>query len=75
MFLYTVANGIYKFSDDRQFIPLDSLHLPNPNSIIIDRRGNYWIGTYNTGLLHYDPKKRKMECFDTSSGLVDNSLL
>ena len=74
MFLYTVANGIYKFSDDRQFIPLDSLHLPNPNSIIIDRRGNYWIGTYNTGLLHYDPKKRKMECFDTSSGLVDNSL-
>ena len=49
MILYTVANGIYKFGEDQQFIPLDSLYLPNPNSLIIDRNNTYWIGTYNTG--------------------------
>ena len=74
MILYTVANGIYKFGQDQQFIPLDSLYLPNPNSLIIDRNNTYWIGTYNTGLVHYDPHTQRMERFDTSSGLVDNSL-
>ena len=74
MILYTVANGLYKFGEDQQFIPLDSLYLPNPNSLIIDRNNTYWIGTYNTGLVHYDPRAQRMERFDTSSGLVDNSL-
>ena len=74
MILYTVANGIYKFGEDQQFIPLDSLYLPNPNSLIIDRNNTYWIGTYNTGLVHYDPRTQWLERFDLSSGLIDNSL-
>lgn len=74
MILYTVNNGLYKFGEDQQFIPLDSLYLPNPNSLTIDRNNTYWIGTYNTGLVHYDPYTQRMERFDTSSGLIDNSL-
>lgn len=74
MILYTLSNGIYEFGKDQQFIPLDSLYLPNPNSIIVDHENNYWIGTYNTGLLHYDPETQEKEWFDTSTGLVENNL-
>lgn len=74
MFLFTLTHGIYKFGVDQQFVPIDNLHLPNPNSIIIDRKGDYWIGTYNTGLIHYDPRTKKSERFDTSMGLIDNNI-
>lgn len=74
MFLFTIANGIYEFGNDQQFIPLDGLELPNPNSIHIDKDNTYWIGTYNTGLVHYTPQRQEIELFDSSSGLIDNNM-
>lgn len=74
MFLFTIANGIYEFGNDQQFIPLDGLELPNPNSIHIDKDNAYWIGTYNTGLIHYIPREDVTEQFDSSSGLIDNNM-
>ena len=55
MILYTVANGIYKFGEPTVH-PVGFSLLPNPISLIIDRNNTYWIGTYNTGLVHYDPR-------------------
>ena len=74
MFLFTLANGIYKFGDDQQFTPIDSLHLSNPNSIIVDRHANYWIGTYNAGLIHYNPSSREISRLNTSTGLTENNI-
>lgn len=74
MFLFTIANGIYKFGNDQQFIPLDNLFLSNPNTITVDRNGIYWIGTYNTGLIRYNPSTQEEKRFDTSSGLIDNNI-
>lgn len=73
MFLYTISHGIYEFGDDRQFIPLD-ISVSNPNCIHIDRHNAYWIGTYNAGLIHYDPKTQHLQQFDNSSGLIDNNM-
>lgn len=73
MFLYTISNGIYEFGDDQQFIPID-IPLSSPNCIHIDQHNAYWIGTYNTGLVHYDPKTRNIQQYDNSSGLIDNNM-
>lgn len=74
MFLFTLENGIYKFGDDQQFTPIDSLHLSSSNSIVVDSKSNYWIGTYNSGLVHYNPFSREIECLDTSRGLTENNI-
>lgn len=74
MFLFTIANGIYKFGEDQQFIPLDNLLLSNPNTIAMNKDSIYWIGTYNTGLIRYNPATQEMTQFDTSSGLIDNNI-
>lgn len=74
MFLFTLENGIYKFGEDKQFVPLDSVYLPNPNSILIDRDKNYWFGTYNAGVIFHNLKTKETKRFDTSNGLTDNNI-
>lgn len=74
MILFTISNGIYKFGDDQQFIPLDSLFVANPNTITVDPKGTYWIGTYNTGLIKYIPQTHEIKRFDTTSGLIENNI-
>lgn len=74
MFLFTIANGIYKFGNDQQFIPLNDLFVSNPNTITLGQDGTYWIGTYNTGLIKYNPKTHETKRFNTSSGLIDDNI-
>lgn len=73
MFLFTISNGVYVFGDDQQFIPLHGSVL-SPNSIHVDRKNGYWIGTYNNGLYHHKPETGYLQQYDTSSGLIDNNI-
>ena len=41
--------------------------------ILVDRRGNTWVGKYNGGLYRYDPKKDDSDMFDlVKTGLASN---
>ncbi len=41
-------------------------------SFLEDSRGNFWFGTYNDGLYHYDTDSEELEFFNTRNGLAHN---
>lgn len=73
MFLYTMYNGIYELGKDQQFKPLQ-ISTINPNSIHIDHQSNYWIGTFNNGLIYYNAQTKSAVQYDNTSGLTDNNI-
>lgn len=73
MFLYTQQHGVYEYGKDQQVIPFNNIPA-EPSYIYIDQKNDYWIGTFDSGLYHYDKKGSIVEHYNIHNGLIESQI-
>lgn len=89
LFIHTISRGIYEVDEGGEYIHLphwdvtdisevDKPHytagVSNVNCMCVAPDGSLWLGTYNFGLLHYDPVTGETESYYRNVGLVDGNI-
>lgn len=78
---FATSVGIRKF-DGREWTVYDTSNSPLPhnsiNTVLVDRKGNVWAGSWYHGVVHFDPNVQGEPAWTVttkSDGLVDNYVL
>jgi ligand-binding sensor domain-containing protein len=70
---FAASDGVFRF-DGKSFTKITGQLISKPFfSVLEDRKGNFWFGTYGSGFYYYDGKSFKN--FTTREGLVNNSVM
>lgn len=72
IYIISRQNKLYEWDGDQHsFSPIyQPVH--NLDCFTDDRNGNLWIGSFNEGLVCYNPSTQEKLSWDTSNGLPDN---
>ncbi len=76
VFVNTVRAGLYECFPDRDFVPvLLGGDVSGINSLVTTGDGTMWMGTFNQGLVHFNPADGKVDMYNIETGLSSNSIL
>lgn len=75
VFVNTLREGLYECLDDRDFMPVVlGGGVTGINSLVTAEDGTMWMGSFNQGLIHYNPADGSIRRFNLSTGLSSNSI-
>lgn len=75
VFVNTVRDGLYECFPDREFIPVTlGGGVSGINSLVTSGDGTMWMGSFNQGLIHFNPASGDIRRFNLSTGLSSNSI-
>lgn len=70
---FATSDGVFRF-DGKSYTKVSSQLVSEPFfSVFEDRKGNFWFGTYGSGIFYYDGKS--FQNFTTKEGLAHNSVM
>lgn len=72
-FLFSVSRGVYEYTGE-EFILRSNGNMRNIHTVLVGSDGTLWYGTYNLGLVRYDPQSGESTFITTDDGLVDNTI-
>ena len=73
VFIYTLSGTVYECTTEG-LRTMDTAEIKGLSYILTAKDGTVWLGTYNSGLVHYDPNTSKIERFDKTNGLIDGNI-
>ena len=75
VFVNTLREGLYECLDDRDFIPVQlGGGVSGINSLVTAGDGTMWMGSFNQGLIHFNPADGNTRRYNLSTGLSSNSI-
>lgn len=73
-FLLPLEGGIIEWFPNGRFQKYDHEMLKNIRTVTAAQDGSLWVGTFNNGVLHYDPSGDVSDRFGISDGLLDSGI-
>ncbi len=73
-YLLSYDQGLFEIDQMGRTTPVFR-SIKNPSCLFVDRDGNTWVGSFNSGLACFSSDGRLARRFDTSDGLPDNSVM
>lgn len=73
VYVSTVRNGIFQCSQEGME-PVDLGGVASVNSLMTSTDGTVWMGSFNEGLIHFNPSNGSVQRFNISTGLSSNSV-
>ena len=70
VFLFTVNDRLHEILPDRSYRPLGDGIMASTDCFSIGKDGTIWCGTYNDGIIRYEPGTGQTEHFSSASGMV-----
>lgn len=75
VFVNTVRFGLFECSADGEFTPIQlGKGVSSINSLVTTRDGRMWMGTFNHGLICFNPADGDIRRFNLSTGLSSDSI-
>lgn len=72
IYILSEGNKLYEWSEDKHSFTPIYLPIHNLDCFADDENGNLWLGSFNEGLICYNPSTQESRSWDTSNGLPDN---
>jgi len=70
---FATSDGVFRY-DGKSFTKITDKIISEPFfSVLEDRKGNFWFGTYGSGVYYYNGKS--FQNFRTGNGLANNSVM
>lgn len=75
VFVNTLREGLYECLDDRNFVPVPiGGGVSGINSLVTSKDGTMWMGSFNQGLIRFNPATGETRRYNLSTGLSSNSI-